>query len=256
MTNTNMINNASNKIKMSNDNKAECTQHGPNCDGACKDPNVDNGMMTKVWGPAGWLFLHCVTFGYPYAINPENEQHRPKPEEYYNFFYYLGKVMPCRYCRESYQQFFKELDLSKSLNTRQDLAKWLYDIHNKVNHKLGVPECHIPTFDEVVQQYEAYRAKCKPTTEEERQENQKKGCITPADGTPRRSVLKVVPYKKGDVTRRDNALDNVIGAEDTSDDYLVVKKTYFIAGLIIVLLAIIMILFGWNNLKCFSNFSK
>ena len=93
-------------------------------------------------------------------------------------------------------------------------------------------------------------------TEEERQENQKKGCITPADGTPRRSVLKVVPYKKGDVTRRDNALDNVIGAEDTSDDYLVVKKTYLVAGLIIVLLAVIMIIFGRNKLKCFSNFSK
>lgn len=253
-----MNNKAKQNIELSANNKAECNQHGPNCDGACKDPNVDNGMMTKVWGPAGWLFLHCVTFGYPYAINPENEQHRPKPEEYYNFFYYLGKVMPCRYCRESYQQFFKELDLSKSLNSRHDLAKWLYDIHNKVNHKLGIPECQIPTFDEVIQQYEAYRAKCKPTTEEERQENQKKGCITPADGTPRRSVLKVVSYKKGDVTRRDNGLDSVIGAEDTSDDYMVIKKTYLVAGVIIIALASILVLFssGKNKLKCVGNLSK
>ena len=30
-----------------------------------EDPNAKNGLMTKVWGPAGWLFLHCVTFGYP-----------------------------------------------------------------------------------------------------------------------------------------------------------------------------------------------
>ena len=46
-----------------------CKTHGNNCDGRCIDPNVDNGMMTKVWGPTGWLFLHCVTFGYPYVIN-------------------------------------------------------------------------------------------------------------------------------------------------------------------------------------------
>ena len=40
-----------------------CNIHGESCDGGCTDPNVDNGMMTKVWGPTGWLFLHCVTFG-------------------------------------------------------------------------------------------------------------------------------------------------------------------------------------------------
>jgi hypothetical protein len=215
-----------------------CTTHGPNCDNACKDPNVDNGMMTKVWGPAGWLFLHCITFGYPYAINQDNEQHRAKPDEYYNFFYYLGKVMPCRYCRESYQQFFKELDLSKSLNTRQDLVKWLYDIHNKVNHKLGVPACNIPSFDELIQQYEAYRAKCKPTTEEERTANQKKGCITPADGTPRRSVVKVVPYDKGDITRRDNAKDSSI--TETSDDFFIIRYNW-----LYIICFVIFVGYGW-----------
>ena len=25
-------------------------------------------MMTKVWGPPGWFFLHCVTFGFPERI--------------------------------------------------------------------------------------------------------------------------------------------------------------------------------------------
>ena len=27
--------------------------------------HAGNGMMTNVWGPAGWVFLHSVTFGYP-----------------------------------------------------------------------------------------------------------------------------------------------------------------------------------------------
>ena len=55
-----------------------CTTHGNNCDGGCKDPNADNGMMTKVWGPPGWLFLHCVTFGYPYVIIPSKKEHQEK----------------------------------------------------------------------------------------------------------------------------------------------------------------------------------
>jgi hypothetical protein len=209
-----------------------CNTHGQHCDGACIDPDVDNGMMTKVWGPAGWLFLHCITFGYPYAINLNNKDHIGKKEDYYNFFYYLGKVMPCRYCRESYQDFFKELDLNKSLNNRKDITKWLYDIHNKVNHKLGVPKCDIPSFEEVVSRYEQYRAKCKKTTDEERDLNAKKGCITPADGTPRRCVVKVVPFNKGDITRRDNSNFSSIGG--TSDDYIMFSKKKFILYLIIV----------------------
>ena len=210
-----------------------CEHHGVNCDGACVDPNVDNGMMTKVWGPAGWLFLHCITFGYPYAINPDNEGHNTKKQDYYNFFYYLGKVLPCRYCRESYDEYFKQLDLYNSLKTRKDLTKWLYDMHNKVNHKLGVPECNIPTFEDVINQYEEYRAKCKKTTEEERELNKKKGCLAPANGTPQRCVVKVVPYDKGDITRRENATVGTISG--TSDDYLVVKKTDLLYYLLIIL---------------------
>ena len=216
------------------DNK--CDTHGSNCDGACVDPNVDNGMMTKVWGPAGWLFLHCVSFGYPYAINDANESHKDKRDDYYNFFYYLGKVLPCRYCRESYEEFFKELDLTDHLNTRKQLTKWLYDMHNKVNHKLGVPDCNIPSFDELITRYESYRAKCKKTTDEERLNNQKKGCVTPANGTPQKCIVKVVSYNKGDITRRDNANSGYFN--DTQDDYIVFKKRTILIILVALLVLI------------------
>ena len=223
-----------------------CNQHGVNCDGACVDPDVDNGMMTKVWGPAGWLFLHCVTFGYPYAINSHNETHNTKKQDYYNFFYYLGKVLPCRYCRESYDEYFKQLDLYNSLDTRKDITKWLFDMHNKINHKLGVPNCNIPSFEEVINQYEDYRAKCKKTSEEERELNKKKGCLSPANGTPQRCVVKVVPYDKGDITRRENATVGTISG--TSDDYIVIKKKDLLwySLIAIVLLALLIVLFKYN----------
>jgi hypothetical protein len=137
-----------------------CEKHGRFCDLSCKDPNVDNGMMTKVWGPAGWLFLHAITFGYPYAINPENPDHATKQEDYYKFFYYLGKVLPCKYCRESYQEFMNKLSPIDKLNTRKELTRWMYDLHNLVNDKLNVPMRERPSFEEVEKTYENYRARC------------------------------------------------------------------------------------------------
>jgi len=228
---------------MKNNKIAEhCSTHGPNCDGACIDPDVDNGMMTKVWGPTGWLFLHCVTFGYPYAINPENPEHQTKAEDYYNFFYYLGKVMPCLYCRESYQDFFNDHDLRRHLQNRSQISEWLYTIHNRVNHKLGVPKCDIPSFKDIIDKYESFRARCKKTTEEERIANQSKGCVTPADGTPRRCVVKVVTFDKGDVTRRANSNDNSSSIDPSSDDYiLITHRKYKYMKIILILVCLIAI---------------
>jgi len=224
----------------------KCQTHGQNCDGDCVDPNVDNGMMTKIWGPPGWLFLHCVTFGYPYAINSTNPEHKTKAQDYANFFYYLGKVMPCRYCRESYMKFIEEHPIDNNLKTRKDLTKWFYDIHNKVNNKLGLAKCHIPSFEEVQESYEQYRAKCKKTTDEERENNQAKGCVTPADGTKKRCVVKVVKCAAGDITRRDNADVTADANIPKSDDYLVMEKKHALIYAIILLLLLIAI---WNRVQ-------
>tara|TARA_B100001057_G_C22820874_1_gene939344 strand:+ start:113 stop:802 length:690 start_codon:yes stop_codon:yes gene_type:complete len=221
-----------------------CDKHGEKCNGDYIDPNVDNGMMTKIWGPAGWLFLHCITFGYPYVINPENSDHDLKQDDYYKFFYYLGKVLPCKYCRDSYMEFFKELPIVNSLNSREELTKWLYDMHNKVNHKLGVPKCQIPSFKEVKTEYERYRAKCKKTTEKERDVNQAKGCFRPADGTTKRCVVKIVNCQNGDVTRRNNDNSDDVSKLKlpSSGDYLVILKSDLYNYLIVLILIVLIML--------------
>lgn len=183
-----------------------CKTHGPNCDGDCINPNVDNGMMTKVWGPPGWLFLHCITFGYPYAINPNNPDHQHKKRDYAIFFKSLGNVFPCKYCRESYLKFIKELPIEPFLNSRKDLTDWLYQIHNKVNHKLGVPHCDIPSLNDITDIYEQYRAKCKKTTNQERDKNASKGCVTPANGKKKKCIMKVVGCG---IDKKDNSYEFV-----------------------------------------------
>ena len=32
----------------------------------------NNGLITKIWGEAGWTFNHAATFGYP--LEPTEEQ--------------------------------------------------------------------------------------------------------------------------------------------------------------------------------------
>lgn len=212
-----------------------CKIHGKNCNGECKDPNIDNGMMTKVWGPPGWLFLHCITYGYPYIIDNENNKHREKREQFKKFFHYLGYVLPCKYCRNSYNDFMEEIPVDNALNSREELTKWFYNMHNKVNIKLGVPDCEIPKYEEMDKIYESLRAKCAKTTEEERINNKAKGCVNPANGTPRRSLLKIIKCNRGDVTRMGN------NGAYKKEDYLFFKKKnviYVVISMIIVVFII------------------
>ena len=98
-------------------------------------PGDDTGMQTRVWGPAGWLFLHSIAQNYPWKPTEDQQV------EYLFFFKLVGNVLPCRYCRESYQNFINEEDTQLNINTmksRVSLVKWLFLIHNKVNKKLGI----------------------------------------------------------------------------------------------------------------------
>ena len=216
-----------------------CDNHGQKCDGEeCANKNLDNGLMTRLWGPSGWLFLHCVSFGYPYKIDPTNPEHIEKQNDYYRFFYYLGKVMPCKYCRNSYMEFFTKTSPMSNLGTRKEFTKWLYDIHNMVNDKLGVPKCEIPTFEEVEEKYQSFRASCSPLTTAQRNSNSVKGCTVPADGKSKRSVIKVVEFEKTPETTKPNVNLNLNkDSIPKSDDYIIIhKKTMFYIITLIILI--------------------
>lgn len=223
----------------------KCKIHGKNCNGECIDPNIDNGMMTKIWGPPGWLFLHCIAFGYPYIINMNKKEHVVRMNKTRDFFRNIGYVLPCKYCRNSYIEFMKEIPIEYFLKSRKDLTVWLYKMHNKVNNKLGVPDCNIPSFEEVQKRYEAFRAKCSKTTNEERENNKTKGCVKPADGTTKRCFLKVVTCNKGDITRRDNA----VYYTKQNNDYILLKKEHLIIVVTIIILIFLGIIFKDNICK-------
>jgi len=78
-------------------------------------------MDTRFWGPPGWDLLHRIAF------------HSKHPDKLLSN---MAEILPCKFCRESTAYFIK-IDPYR----KDDPAKWLFDIHNRVNHKLR-SQCH------------------------------------------------------------------------------------------------------------------
>ena len=99
----------------------------------------------EIWGPGAWLFLHTITLNYP--TNPTFED----KENYKNFFISLKNVIPCKNCAKHYSENLNNFPIDDSLNSKEDLVKWLIDNHNKVNVKNKKREY---SYDEVIEKYE------------------------------------------------------------------------------------------------------
>lgn len=148
--------------------------------------NQNNGMTTSTWGPVGWMYLHSVSFGYP--VSPSDfDTMNGNPvgtteNKYRMFFKYVGKTLPCKYCRESYDRFYEEIPIR--LESRETLTRWLWEMHNRVNHKLEL-EYTDSDFETITKKYESFRAKCTHTPET-------KGCTEPANNESKKVCHVVV----------------------------------------------------------------
>lgn len=141
------------------------------------DKNLNNGLLTKIWGPPLWTALHSISFGYP--IQPTDEQRK----KYKEFFTLIGDVLPCIYCRESYKEYINSGNTKLTddvMKNRETITKWLYMLHEAINKKLGVD--YGLSYEDVVNRYETYRAICQKSV------NIKKGCNMPLD-------LKALSFK-------------------------------------------------------------
>lgn len=87
-------------------------------------------METIYWGPAGWRFLHLITFLYPESPDSGDKILMR------DFMNLITDILPCKYCRASFNKYSASLDLAEYLDSRDQLIDWLYKMHNKVNKKL------------------------------------------------------------------------------------------------------------------------
>jgi hypothetical protein len=83
-----------------------------------------------IWGPHAWFFLETVTMAYP--TNPTFKEKKAAEK----FFKSLSIMIPCEKCRNNYKKHLKKYPLSDDvLSSRDNLFKWIVDIHNSVDPK-------------------------------------------------------------------------------------------------------------------------
>ena len=88
----------------------------------------------EVWGPPLWKKLHELTFEYP-----ENPSGIEKKNMIQFFKVDLPKLIPCEECVINYRKKLQRYPIELSIDSKDELSRWLIDIHNQVNLATGKP---------------------------------------------------------------------------------------------------------------------
>lgn len=147
-----------------------------------EDYNSNDGMLTSVWGPAMWHYLHTMSFNYP--VNPT----RQDKKNYRDFVLSLRHVLPCGKCRKNLQKNLKKLPLTYAhMESRATFSKYIYDLHEVINTMLGKKSGL--SYDNVRERYEHFRARCTYSIAL----REEKGCTEPLYGEKSKCVIHIVP---------------------------------------------------------------
>jgi hypothetical protein len=169
-----------------------------------KDYNAGDGMLTTVWGPSMWHYLHTMSFNYP--VNPSHEDKM----HYKDFVQNLQHVLPCKYCRMNLKTNFKSLPLTMDdMKDRESFSRYIYELHELVNRMLK-KKSNL-SYCDVRERYEHFRARCtdeKPKLfkVEKRAKTLKykktteKGCTEPLYGKKSKCIIKIVPQEEKGAT--------------------------------------------------------
>ena len=163
-----------------------------------RDFQSGDGMLTSVWGPSLWHYLHTLSFNYPWK--PTREQKKAYKAQ----ILLLEKTLPCRYCRINLKNNFKMCPLRKChMKNRDTFSRYVYQLHETVNKMLGKKSGL--SYCDVRERYEHFRARC--ITDEKTRKNiwklkktkknskKEKGCTEPLYGKKAKCVIQIVPQE-------------------------------------------------------------
>jgi hypothetical protein len=161
-----------------------------------KDYESNDGMLTTVWGPSMWHYLHTMSFNYP--VKPSCVE----KERYRNFVLSLKYVLPCGKCRKNLCNNFQKLPLKMShMSSRATFSKYIYDLHELINTMLNKKSGL--TYDQIKERYEHFRSRCtkpiKQVKDKRKTAKVKKGengCTEPLYGEKSKGVLRIVPQSE------------------------------------------------------------
>ena len=97
----------------------------------------DHPLSPTNWGNNCWRFLHSSSFAWPDHPTPAQCESATK------FYESLGDVLPCPKCRRHYNSHIQQNP--PKVRSREELSRWLVDIHNAVNRQNGKEEVDYDT---------------------------------------------------------------------------------------------------------------
>jgi hypothetical protein len=160
-----------------------------------KDFHSGDGMLTTVWGPSMWHFMHTMSFNYP--VSPTQEQKK----DYMDFILNLRNVLPCKYCRMNLTNNLATRPLKMChMESRDTFSRFVYDLHETVNKLLGKKSGL--SYCDVRERYEHFRSRCTQDApkvfnfrEFYRGKKYEKGCTEPLYGKKAKCVISIVPQE-------------------------------------------------------------
>ena len=163
-----------------------------------QDYNSNDGMLTSVWGPPAWHFLHTISFNYP--AHPSKSQKK----QYKTFFMGLENVLPCGHCRKNFRKNITQLPLNDDvLKNRCNFSKWVFELHELINTMLGKKSGL--NYEQIRERYEHFRSRCtldeaiekvrtnKKKNKTKKTSRQEKGCTKALYGKKSKCVMQIVP---------------------------------------------------------------
>lgn len=153
-----------------------------------KDFISGDGMLTTIWGPSMWHYLHTMSFNYPVEPTDDDKTH------YRDFVINLQYVLPCKYCRQNLQNNLKLYPLTmNNMVNRDSFSRYIYNLHEMINKLLG-KKSNL-TYCDIRERYEHFRSRCtldKPALIKIKKE---KGCTEPMYGKKAKCIIKIVPQE-------------------------------------------------------------
>jgi len=156
------------------------------------DYNSGEGMLTSVWGPGLWHYLHTMSFNYPSNPTKEDKKH------YKEFILLLRYTLPCKFCRINLVKNLNVLPLTNdSMKNRETFSKYIYLLHEHIN--IMLKKKSNLSYEDVRERYEHFRSRCAKNTKTlkiKKKKNKEKGCTESLYGEKSKCIIKIVPHKQ------------------------------------------------------------
>lgn len=95
--------------------------------------NITNPSNPDTWGPYLWKYIHLSTANFP------DHPSRKQEKDFKIWLSSLGSMLPCKYCSQHYRHALSHYGPLSNVRGKEQLFKYMVDIHNDVNIRNGKP---------------------------------------------------------------------------------------------------------------------